>query len=575
MQKQSQLPLPTPTKIKLLSKILSRKEKFILYLAVVVLIASLVTWAISYFLSSTEKVPTFGGEITEGMVGQPMYINPILSQSNEIDSSLSRLIFSSLMTYDSQGNLVNDLAESYEVSSDGKKYTFKIKSGIKWHDKTDLTAKDIAFTLKLIQDQAFKSPLRGNFQDVKVETIDDQTIAFVLDEPYSPFLNKLTFGILPAHIFEEMGADKFLISDFNLKPIGSGPFEFVSLKQDEDGNILSMQLEANPDYFAGRPFLDKIDINFYPEENEMIEAYNKKEIDSFGLLSYQKIEEFKNKKDTSLVISNTPRYFAIFLNETKSLPLADKNVRKALSLLTNRDEIVKEVFGEGAVPVYSPILPHFENFQSITKENIQEYQYNSEKAEKILDEAGWKKEADGIRKKDGNVFEITLITTDRSDLIKVSELVKKRWEEFGIKVNIQALSFNDVKQNFIRPREYQAIIIGQEYLGNDPDPYFFFHSSGKKDPGRNISLFDNEEADKLLIEARQTQEAEKRKELYRKFEEIFFQENPAIFLFSPNYVYVASSKIKGIDNQKLINSSFRFNHINKWYLKTKRQKKQS
>ncbi len=533
MQKQSQLPLPTPTKIKLLSKILSRKEKFILYLAVIVLIASLVAWAISYFLSSTEKVPTFGGEITEGMVGQPMYINPILSQSNEIDSSLSRLIFSSLMTYDSRGNLVNDLAESYEISSDGKRYIFKIRPGIKWHDKTDLTTRDIAFTLKLIQDQAFKSPLRGNFQDVKVETIDDQTIAFILDDPYSPFLNKLTFGILPAHIFEEMGADKFLISDFNLKPIGSGPFEFVSLKQDEDGNILSMQLQANPDYFTGRPFLDKIDINFYPEENEMIEAYNKKEIDSFGLLSYQKIEEFKNKKDTSLVISNTPRYFAIFLNETKSLPLADKNVRKALSLLTNRDEIVKEVFGEGAVPVYSPILSHFENFQSITQENIQNYQYNPGEAEKILDEAGWKKEADGIRKKDGNVFEITLITTDRNDLVRVSELVKKSWEELGIKVNIQALSFNDVKQNFIRPREYQAIIIGQEYLGNDPDPYFFFHSSGKKDPGRNISLFDNEEADKLLVEARQTQETEKRRGSTGNLRKSFSKKTPPSFSFPP------------------------------------------
>ncbi len=384
MQKQSQLPLPTPTKIKLISKILSRKEKFILYLALIVLIVSLTFWAINFFLSSTEKVPTFGGEITEGMVGQPMYINPILSQSNEIDSSLSRLIFSSLMTYDSQGNLINDLTENYEISSDNKRYTFKIKPGIKWHDKTDLTTKDIAFTLKLIQDQSFKSPLRGNFQDVKIEIIDDQTIAFTLEEPYTPFPNKLTFGILPAHIFEEMGADKFLISDFNLKPIGSGPFEFVSLKQDENGNILSMQLEANPDYFSGRPFLDKININFYPEENEMIEAYNKKEINSFGLLSYQKIEEFKNRNDTLVIVSNTPRYFAIFFNETKSFPLADKNVRKALSLLTNRNEIVKEVFGDGASSVYSPILPHFENFQSITQENIQDYQYNPEKAENIL-----------------------------------------------------------------------------------------------------------------------------------------------------------------------------------------------
>jgi len=571
--KQSQLPLPTPKKIKILNKIISRKEKFILYLAIIVLVLSLTIWGISYFLSSTEEVPAFGGEITEGMIGQPMYINPILCQSSEVDSSLVRLIFSSLLDYDSQGNLVNELAESYDIEEEGKRYVFKIKPNVKWHDQTDLTTKDIAFTLSLIQDQAFKSPLRGNFQGVRTEIIDNQTIAFILEEPYSPFPNKLTFGILPEHIFKEIGADKFLISDFNLNPIGSGPFEFSSSKKDDKGNILSLQLEANQDYFLGRPFLDRINVNFYPSEEEIIEAYNQKEINAFGFPSYQKINDFKNKKGTSVIISNTPRYFAIFLNETKSIPLADKNVRQALSLLTDRDKIISEIFGEGAVPVFSPILPHFGQYHSISEENPEKYQFNPQKAEELLDKNGWKKDENGIRKKDDQLLEISLITTEQNDLIKISEIIKKQWEQYGIRVNVQSHSFNDVKQNFIRPREYQAIIIGQEYLGNDPDPYFFFHSSGKKDPGRNISMFDNEEADKILIEARQNQEIEKRKELYKKFEEIFLEESPAIFLFSPNYIYVANSKIKGINNEKLINSSFRFSHIQQWYLKTKRQKK--
>ena len=198
---------------------LSKKEKFVLYSAIFVFLVSLLGWAISFYLKSTVSVPAYGGEYVEGFLGKPLYINPILAQTNEIDTALSSLIFSSLLKYDNNANIIKDLAEDYNISEDGKTYFFKIRQDVKWHDGTPLTAKDVLFTANLIKDASYKSSLRGNLQNTQVLLDGDYGIKFILEEPQSPFINVLTFGILPMHIFEEIPADNFLLNDFNLKPI--------------------------------------------------------------------------------------------------------------------------------------------------------------------------------------------------------------------------------------------------------------------------------------------------------------------------------------------------------------------
>jgi len=177
-------------------KILSGKEKLALYLSITLFLIGLISWSIFYYFDATKKVPAVGGEYTEGIVGKPTYINPLLSRTNEVDGMLSNLIFSSLLKYDEESKLVNDLVENYEISDDKKVYTVKIKSNVKWHDGNQLTASDVFFTVKLIQDPKFKSVLRGEWQDINVELVDDYTIRFSLDKAYSPFLNKLVVFLL-------------------------------------------------------------------------------------------------------------------------------------------------------------------------------------------------------------------------------------------------------------------------------------------------------------------------------------------------------------------------------------------
>lgn len=571
MSEQLNFSFPSPSQFKHFGSILSKKEKILLYLAIFILVGALVAWAINYYISSTEKRPHVGGEYTEGVVGQPLHVNPILSGVNETDETLCKLVFSSLLSHDKEGFLVNDLAEKYELSEDKKTYTFYIKQNVQWHDKVPLTAHDIAFTVKLIQTKAFKSSLRGDWQDVNVNVIDDHAISFSIPEPYSPFPNKATFGILPKHVFEDVSAENFLLSEFNLKPVGSGPFVFSHFEQNEEDDIISYQLLANKSFYDGPPFLEKVNFNFYSEEQDLIEAYNKKEINGFGLISYENVKDFEEKKGTQIFSMKTPRYFAIFFNKTKSIPLANKDVRKALMLATNRDEIVDQVFYDHAKTEFSPILVSFGEFES--SKSPDNFSANIEEAERILEEAGWKKGEDGIRQKDGQKLEFSLITTQWQDLAKTAPIIKAQWERVGAIVNISNLEFNDIQDNFIKPREYQAILYGQKYLGNDPDPFFFWHSSRRKDPGRNIALYNNEEVDALLDEARKTSDLNKRKEDYKAFEEKIYEDVPAVFLYSPDYVYIMNSKIKGIDTGAIVDNAHRFTNIKNWYIKTTRTKK--
>ncbi|MFO7807434.1 MAG: ABC transporter substrate-binding protein [Candidatus Moraniibacteriota bacterium] len=559
-------------KIKSLAKIFGKKEKMMLYSAIFLLVAGLAGWSIYYYFSSTKEVPAQGGEYTEGIVGKPVYVNPLLSQANEVDATISDLVFSSLFKYNKNAKIEKDLTESYEVSEDKKTYTVKIKEGIKWHDGKDLTAEDIYFTTKLIQNPQFKSTLRGNFQDTEVEVVDNQTIKFTLEEPFSPFLNKLTFGILPKHIFESISSGNFLINEFNLKPVGSGPFEFADYKKDNQDNIISYQLISNDDYYNKKPYLEKINFNFYNSEEELIQAYNKKEINGFGVFSYENIGPFEESKSTKVKSFSIPRYFSVFYNQTKSKPLADENVRKALSYATNREEIINEVFDGYAEKTYSPILKSFGNFSS--SQDVEKYKYDLEKAKKILREADWEKQDDkGLRKKDDTELKFSLVCANWEPLSQTAEILEKQWEKLGVEVEISVLDVSDIQQNYIKTRDYEALLFGQEYFGNDPDLYHFWHSSEKHDPGKNLTLFDEEEVDEILEESRKIHDIQERQEKYNELEEKIAEEIPATFLFTPNYVYILNNKIKGVDTESITNLSLRFQQINEWYKNTKRIKK--
>lgn len=536
-------------------------------LLLLVISTSLIGWVGYIYVSLTVPIPKSGGEYTEGLVGQPLYINPLLSQTSEADSDLAQLIYSGLFKYDKNGQVVPDLAESVEISEDQRTYTVYLKKDLKWQDGAPLTASDVLFTINILQDQTYKSPLRQNWQGVEISQLDENTVVFGLKNAYTGFMDNLTLGILPKHIWENISPEKFALAEYNLNPIGSGPYEVSTFQKNSSGDILTYKLIANKKYSGKIPYISKLTFNFYPDEEAMTNAYNKKEVMGISSIEPDKIGNLKAAKSTQLYEIAIPRYFALFFNQTKSSVLADDNVRKALNLSIDRKKIVDEILGGKGTALVSPFLPQM-------KEYDQELSINSdlEQAKKILDEAGWKQDGSEIRKKGDNELRFQIITADWPELSKTAEVIKQQLAQIGVAVDIQALAISDLQQNYIRTREYDSLLFGQ-VISFNPDLYSFWHSSQKRDPGLNLAVFENSDADKLLEDVRKEPNEQTRIEQYKQLQQILLSDknNPAVFLYSPFYVYPTTTSVKGIDVEKINNPSQRFVDVNEWYVKTSRK----
>ncbi len=558
-----------------LPKILPSRERWFAYGFVFVIFASIVVLFCSVCLSKTRIEPKVGGKYTEGILGQPRYINPVLAQTNDADRDLVQLIFSSLFKYDGQGNLIPDLAREYTIEDDGLTYNVSLKKNVFWHNNEPFTADDIIFTIKTIQNSEYKSPLKVNWQGVIVEKIDDFAVRFKLNNIYAPFLHNLTIAILPKHLWSGISAQNFLLAEYNLKPIGSGPYKFKKISKNKDGKIELIELVRNEHFYLSpksdgeaQPFIKKITFKFYSNQTDLIDAYQKRQID--GLSFLPAVNQTDIGKRLNVYQISLPLYYAVFFNQTKSKPLADKTVRLALAHAINKEEIITKVLNGKGAAVDSPLLEGWMGYSSETKI----YDFSPEHSRNILEDGKWiDTNEDNTREKKINDEEVSLeidfLTADRPELKQTAQLIKEYWEQIGVKVNLKIVDATVIQQDNIRPREYDALLFG-EALGADPDPFAFWHSSQKKDPGLNLSLYQNKKADKLLEEARQTMNQEERIQKYVKFQQLLVDDIPAIFLYSSTYLYPVSGTVKGISIERLTTHSQRFSQIESWYIRTDR-----
>jgi len=559
-----------------LLKILPVRERWLARGLILIVIVSTCLLLNNYYLSHSQIQPEMGGQYKEGILGQPHYINPVLSQTNDADRDLVQLIYSSLFKYDGQNNLIPDLAESYTIEDEGLTYYISLKKNVLWHDSEPLTANDIIFTIKTIQNPEYKSPLKNIWQNVEMERVDDFAIRFRIKSVYAPFLHNLTFGVLPKHLWAGIPAANFPLAEYNLKPIGSGPYQFKKISKDKNGKIESIELVRNKDFYLlaaeGQlqgPFIEKIILRFYNNEEKLIEAYQKRKIDGLVSITTSNLSELKN--NFNLYQIKLPIYYAVFFNQTKSKALTDATVRSALAYATNKQEIIDQVLaGKGAI-VDSPLLPDCLGYTSETKI----YDFALEHAINTLEAAGWTdQDEDGIREKEIKDeltrLEITLVASDWPEIKQTAELIKEQWEKIGAQINLEIIDSIALQEDYLRPREYEALLFG-EVLGADPDPFAFWHSAHRKDPGLNLALYQNKEVDKLLEEARQTLNQEERIVKYIEFQKLVVEDLPAIFLFSPDYLYPVNKKIREISSiEKLPTHSQRFSQIENWYIKINR-----
>jgi peptide/nickel transport system substrate-binding protein len=557
-KKTKKIEFPKLKQIKYFPSVLKKEEKIIFTIFSLIFIIALTILSIRYYLS-LPNLPARGGKYREGVVGQVSLINPIFGFKNEIDQDLIKLIFSGLVKIEG-GEIKPDLAERWEIKENGKVYKFWLKKKIFWHDGKPLTTDDIVFTFKIIKDKKLKSPLRDVFENVRLEKKDDGSIEFILEKPFSPFLTLLNFGILPKHLWENIPREKFIDSDLNLKPIGSGPFKFKEISFDENGKIRKIVLQRNKKYHLSIPYLDEIHFKFFDSYNEAFEALITKRIDG---LSYQRVVEKIGNVPKIINFYKIPLsfYTALFLNQ-KSENLSSKKIRKALAYSLNKEEIIKE-FENAEIIDSSIVNPDFKFNQ------VEKYNYSLPLAKKLLNEAGYIKKKDWYTDKRGKILELDLVVLDNSIYKKVGEIIKNFWEKIGIKTNLKILKKEDFEKA-ISERKYDVLLFGI-IEGYDPDPFSLWHSS-QINNGMNLANFKDIKVDVDLEKARMTFNKEERKKYYQEFQKIISEELPAIFLYQVDLIYLQNKEINSLIDNFLFLPSDRFSHIENWYIFTTKGK---
>ena len=563
--------LPSKNEIKRAISHFSKKEYFVFLGFVFILCLSTIIILQNINKSFMVNVPLQGGSITEGIVGTPRFINPVLAFS-DADQDLVSLIYSGLMRKNSDGTLTPDLAEKYEISKDGLTYTFTLKNEIYFHDEKPVGADDVVFTINKIKDPIIKSPKRGNWDGVSVEKIDEKTVKFTLKQSYASFLENITLGIMPASLWE---ASPIELNDANTKPIGSGPYKVVKVNKQSGGLIDYYELTSFEKFNLGQPYIEKIILRFYPNENDQISALENGEVDQISSItpSNAQILKEKNYRVKSLTL---PRVFGLFLNQNQNQIFTDKNIITAIDLAINKDDIIRDVLLGYGVAIDNPIPPNMINYQKLNKGNNISHEEKIKKAQDILSKDGWKKGVNGFlektttdkkKKKATTYLEFSISTGNAPELVKSAELIKQDLKTIGMKVDVKTFEIGNLNQGVIRPRKYDALLFGQ-IINHESDLFAFWHSSQRKDPGLNVAMYTNAKVDKILEDAFITIDEKSRIKKYAQFEDEIKKDMPAVFLYSPNFIYIVSKNIQRFSIDHITRPGDRFLNSYLWYIKT-------
>jgi len=506
-----------------------------------------------------------GGALVEGVAGSPQSINPLFSQYNDVDRDMASLIFEGLTDFDSRGVIVPRLAESWDVSDDGLTYTFKLREDVVWHDGAPFTADDVLFTVSIIGDPDFllldSSGMFDLWSSVTAKKLDDYRVQFVLSEPFTPFLDYTTLGILPAHLLSKISVSQLAKAQFNSQPVGTGPFmvETVDAKK--------VKLVANPEYYGQKPVLESLTFRFYPDAESLFAAYENHEINAISHVVPALMPRVAAERALDLYSARLSKYSMVLFNLTdETLPFSQSpEVRQALLWGLDREAIVDKVLGGQGIVAHSPMIPDTWAYNS----EVFRYDHDPSKARELLDQAGWADaDGDGIREKDGHQLEFSLISSDDPTWTRVVQEMARQWKEIGVYATPEVVSFPRLVGEFLYPRRFEAALIAPEFAG-DPDPYPFWHSTQIGQGGQNWSGFANRRADEIMEEARVTTDQARRIELYREFQDIFAEQVPAILLYYPIYNYAIDAEVKNVQVAPMNDPSDRFRTISGWYIETR------
>lgn len=511
-----------------------------------------------------------GGTFKEGIIGSYTNANPIYASSS-VDSSVSKLIFSGLFAYDSKQKLTPDLAEKLTIDKTEKVYTVTLKPGLYWQDGQPLTADDVVFTFKTIENPDAKSPLLPSWQGIKVESKGARTVIFTLPSSLSSFPDSLTTGIIPKHLLQSIAPDQLRSNDFNtIRPIGSGPFKYdtveVVQKDIKDEKREQVGLVANSGYYKGMPAIKQYIISTYNNQGELLKAYDDKKVDAISQLGTVKDKYLKNQANNIYSIPIAGQTLVFF--KTSQDLMADPKVRKALVLGSNRQKVIEstgQVLKRSDEPLLISQTGYDKKYLQRTGHTVL--------AQKVLEGDGWKLDpAKGVRVKKGNELKFRLYALSTDEYSQVANELKKEWAAIGVDVEVNLQNEQDLKDT-VSTHSYD-MLLSTISIGADPDVFAFWHSTQadvRSKSRLNFSEYKSREADASLEAGRSRSDPRIRAAKYQAFLKSWSQDNPALALYQPNYTFIVHPPFSGFDNETLSNPIDRYSDVDKWMIRQQRR----
>ncbi len=516
--------------------------------------------------------PTTGGVYSEALVGSLGRLNPLLDWDNPADRDVNRLIFSALFRFDERGIPRPDLAESWGVNEEGTVYNVTLHANVVWHDGVPVTPDDVIFTIDMIKSEGslFPQDIKELWSKVKVEKLPiENTLKFTIPEPFAPFMDYLSFGVLPKHILESVPPEELATAEFNIDPVGSGPYKFDHLIL-ESGQITGVVLTANESYYGKQPFIPQVVFRYYPTSAAALDAYEQGEVLGVSRISKDVLAEALAQPNLSVYTSRMPQVSMVLLNlNNPEVPfLQEPDVRRALLLALNRQRMISNLLQGQAIVADGPIFPGSWAYFNGTEH----LEYDPEQAVSLLKGAGYLIPAEGgdVRAKEGQSLSFTMLHPEDELHTQLAQAIQASWEQIGVQVDLQPVPYDRMVFDYLGPRSYQAALVDLNLARTpDPDPYPFWHQA-EATGGQNYSQWDNRTASEYLEQARVNTDFDVRTRLYRNFQVMFAKELPSLPLYYPVYSFGVDAQVLGVQVAPLSDTSDRFSLISNWYLVTRR-----
>ncbi len=503
-----------------------------------------------------------GGVLSLGLSGTYTNSNPLFATSS-VDSSVSKLLYASLFTYNQKNQLVGDLASGYQIKNHGQQYIVKLRPNLLWSNGLPLTARDVVFTYNLIKNPDVGSALSNSFSGVSVKALNNSTVEFNLPNQLASFVYSLTNGIVPENLLKNVPPVDLRSDNFStFQPVGSGPFKWQTININ-GSNPLNSQAEislvANSNYFLGQPKIKQLIIKTYPNNNLLTAAFNGNQVNVALNLQSDRIKNLSQVYQYNFLFTAGTSLF--FKNNVA--PFNNLRIRQALELATNVQSLINRL-GFPTHQVFGPLLVG----QLAYNSKFNEASYNPTEAIKILTSLGYKFGAKHFLYLKGQLlsFSVNLTNTPLNHLI--FDQLKSDYKLIGVKI---MPNFEDLNEFAItlQYHQYQSLI-NSISIGVDPDEFVYWDGSQANPQllnSLNFSEYNNSSADRSLETARITLNQAVRIIKYAHFLADWQKDVPAIGLFQPGYTLDAHFPIKNILEKDINSTSDIFNNINQWEVK--------